>query len=99
MTIKSGHRLCLGAIALLTLAGCGGSETFTDATGNGRGALELQRDGAGCDQEAEAAYQNQLASVQYASTSLTLSNVGTALVVKQNAFDQCMRGLGWERTQ
>jgi hypothetical protein len=90
----------LPIFGVLCLAGCGDSSiSYQDATDSGRGLAELQMDGAACDQEADYAYQNQIAAGPNSNANLAIANVGTAMIVRSNAFEECMNMRGWQRNQ
>lgn len=90
----------IATLLALALAGCSnGAVAYRDFTGNGRGMPGLRMDAAACQQAADSDYRSQIAAGPNSNVGLAVANVGTALIVQQNTFEQCMTARGWEKTQ
>jgi hypothetical protein len=89
----------LAIFAALILAGCSDGLAYRDFTGNGRGVSELRMDTAACQQEADIGYQSQIATGPRSNAKLAMGTLGTAMIVQQNAFNNCMTARGWDQTQ
>jgi hypothetical protein len=90
----------LASFAALTLPGCSNNAVaYRDFTGNERGVPELRMDAATCQQSADSDYRTQIVTGPNSNAGLALATLGTALIVQQNTFEQCMTARGWEESQ
>lgn len=86
----------LGCLFLvLILPSCTRTVAYRDVTGNERGGAELQMDVAACQQKADYEYSGQIAAGHNLTPSLTVSNVGAAMMLQQYTFERCMNARGW----
>ena len=89
----------LAAFAIvLLLTGESGAEpmTWTDLTGAGRGGAQLEIDAAACDIMADQSAAGQPAAAG-PNIGLTIANIGTQMILKQNFTELCLLSKGWKR--